>query len=57
MRCEARLDHADALWEAGVAPVIVVTGGNQPGDRTTEGLTGFTYLRQQGVPETPCWWR
>jgi uncharacterized SAM-binding protein YcdF (DUF218 family) len=47
-----RLDHADELWEKGVAPVIVVTGGNQPGDRTTEGLTGFTYLRQLGVPES-----
>jgi len=46
-----RLDHAYALWEEGLAPFILVTGGNQPGDRTTEGLTGFTYLRQQGVPE------
>jgi uncharacterized SAM-binding protein YcdF (DUF218 family) len=46
-----RLDHAYALWEQGLARFILVTGGNQPGDRTTEGLTGFTYLRQQGVPE------
>ncbi len=46
-----RLDHAFALWNDGLAPVIVVTGGNQPGDRTTEGLTGFTYLRDLGVPE------
>jgi uncharacterized SAM-binding protein YcdF (DUF218 family) len=46
-----RLDHALALWQAGLAPTIVVTGGNQPGDRTTEGLTGFTYLRDRGVPE------
>jgi uncharacterized SAM-binding protein YcdF (DUF218 family) len=46
-----RLDHARALWAEGRAPLIVVTGGNQPGDRTTEGLTGFTYLRSLGVPE------
>jgi uncharacterized SAM-binding protein YcdF (DUF218 family) len=46
-----RLDHALALWDEGRAPLIVVTGGNQPGDRTTEGLTGFTYLRGRGVPE------
>jgi len=30
---------------------ILVTGGNQPGDRTTEGMTGFVYLRERGVPE------
>jgi uncharacterized SAM-binding protein YcdF (DUF218 family) len=46
-----RLDHAYQLWRAGLAPLVLVTGGNQPGDRTTEGLTGFTYLRQQGIPE------
>src|SRR5690349_9335465 len=46
-----RLDHAYALWRDGRAPFLLVTGGNQPGDRTTEGLTGFTYLRDQGVPE------
>ncbi len=46
-----RLDHAVALWRDGRAPYLLVTGGNQPGDRTTEGLTGFTYLRDQGVPE------
>jgi len=46
-----RLEHARALWSEGRAPIIVVTGGKQPGDRTTEGLTGFTWLRQQGVPE------
>ncbi|MDH4145506.1 MAG: YdcF family protein [Acidimicrobiia bacterium] len=46
-----RLQHALELWEAGYAPVIVVTGGNQPGDVTTEGLASFTYLRERGVPE------
>jgi uncharacterized SAM-binding protein YcdF (DUF218 family) len=46
-----RLDHAAALYFEGRAPTIVVTGGNQPGDRTTEGLAGFVYLREAGVPE------
>ena len=34
-----------------VVGAIVVTGGNQPGDRTTEAMTGFAYLRDRGVPE------
>lgn len=48
---QARLDHAVELWEQGVAPVIVVTGGNQPGDRFTQGFTGYDELKRQGVPE------
>ena len=32
----ARLDHALELYDEGVAPVVMVTGGNQPGDRFTE---------------------
>ena len=46
-----RLDRANELFAAGRGRVIVVTGGNQPGDRFTEGLTGFAYLRAQGVAE------
>ena len=49
---EARLDTALRLYEEGLAPVIVTTGSNQEGDRFTEGFTGFTYLRDQGVPES-----
>lgn len=48
---EARLDHALDLYERGLAPLIVTTGSKQAGDRFTEGFTGFTYLRQSGVPE------
>ena len=47
----ARLDHAYELYREGVAPVIVVTGGNQPGDRFTEASTGANYLHELGVPE------
>lgn len=46
-----RLDHAHALWERGLAPVIVVTGGSRPGDRFTEAQAGYTYLRERGVPD------
>jgi uncharacterized SAM-binding protein YcdF (DUF218 family) len=46
-----RLDHAVELYEAGVAPTIVVTGGKQEGDRFTEAAAGFRYLRDAGVPE------
>ena len=47
---QARLDHAVLLWEKGVAPVIVVTGGNQPGDRFTEASSSAAYLESAGVP-------
>ena len=48
---EARLDHALELYEQGLAPTIVVTGGNQPGDRFTEAAAGANYLLANGVPE------
>ena len=46
----ARLDHAADLWSAGVAKVMVVTGGNQPGDRFTEAEASASYLIERGVP-------
>ncbi|MCU1452123.1 MAG: YdcF family protein [Acidimicrobiales bacterium] len=46
-----RLDHALALWQQGVAPTVVVTGGRQPGDRFTEATAGYDYLRRRGVPD------
>ena len=46
----ARLDHAADLWTAGVARVMVVTGGNQPGDRFTEAEASANYLIERGVP-------
>ncbi len=48
---EARLAHAVELYESGVAPMIVVTGGKQPGDRYTEAGASYRYLRDRGVPE------
>lgn len=46
----ARLDHAAELWSAGLAQVMVVTGGNQPGDRFTEAGASANYLIDRGVP-------
>ncbi len=46
----ARLDHAADLWAAGLAEVLVVTGGNQPGDRFTEAEASANYLIDRGVP-------
>jgi uncharacterized SAM-binding protein YcdF (DUF218 family) len=45
-----RLDHAAALYAADLAPVVVVTGGKQPGDRVTEARVSDAYLQRQGVP-------
>jgi uncharacterized SAM-binding protein YcdF (DUF218 family) len=47
---QARLDHALTLWQQGIAPLVVVTGGNQPGDRFTEAEASATYLAERGVP-------
>jgi uncharacterized SAM-binding protein YcdF (DUF218 family) len=47
----ARLDHAYELWNREVAPVIVVTGGNQPGDQFTEATASADYLLTRGVPD------
>jgi uncharacterized SAM-binding protein YcdF (DUF218 family) len=47
----ARLDHALDLYDEGIAPVIVVTGGRQEGDRFTEATAAATYLHAHGVPD------
>jgi uncharacterized SAM-binding protein YcdF (DUF218 family) len=47
----ARLDHAIDLYRRELAPVIVVTGGNQPGDQFTEATASANYLIQRGVPD------
>jgi len=47
----ARLDHAHDLYERDLAPVIVVTGGKQPGDQFTEASASAGYLHSKGVPD------
>lgn len=48
---QARLDHALELYEAGLAPLVVVTGGRQEGDRYTEATAGYNFLRAHGLPD------
>jgi len=45
---QGRLDHALDLYRRGVAKVVVVTGGRQEGDRTTEAGAGAEYLLRNG---------
>jgi uncharacterized SAM-binding protein YcdF (DUF218 family) len=47
----ARLQQALDLYDRKLAPLIVVTGGRQPGDRYTEATTGYDWLRARGVPD------
>jgi len=46
---QARLDQVVILWNEGDAPLVVVTGGNQPGDRFTEAGSSAEYLIAKGV--------
>ncbi|MEA2502906.1 MAG: hypothetical protein QOD01_3017 [Actinomycetota bacterium] len=48
----ARLDHAVDLYRRKLAPVVVVTGGNQPGDQFTEASASADYLLRHGVPDS-----
>lgn len=47
---KARLDHAVRLYERGVAPVIIMTGGRAPGDTVSEAVVSRRYAIRQGVP-------
>lgn len=47
----SRLDHAVDLYQRGLAPVVVVTGGGQPGDLATEASAGRSYLISEGIPD------
>jgi len=47
----ARLDHALALYEHGIAPVMLTTGGSAAGDSFSEGQVGEAYLMANGVPQ------
>ncbi|HET7482478.1 MAG TPA: YdcF family protein [Actinomycetota bacterium] len=47
---KARLDQAAYLYDQELAPVVIVTGGKQPGDEFTEAGVGRDYLSDHGVP-------
>jgi uncharacterized SAM-binding protein YcdF (DUF218 family) len=46
----ARLDHAAALYQRGLAPVILVTGGTGSRDTLSEAEVGRRYLMKLGLP-------
>src|SRR5450631_392704 len=47
----ARLDHAFALYQSGLAPVVITTGGSGGDPRHNEGQVGHDYLMRLGIPE------
>jgi uncharacterized SAM-binding protein YcdF (DUF218 family) len=48
---KARLDHAVELFQAEIAPLIVVTGGTAQGDSESEATVSRRYLLSNGVPD------
>jgi uncharacterized SAM-binding protein YcdF (DUF218 family) len=46
----ARLDHAATLYQRGLAPVMLVTGGVGTGDTLSEATVGRDYLVRLGLP-------
>ena len=47
----ARLDHGYELFEKGMAPVVITTGGAAQDPEFSEGGVGRDYLLRRGVPE------
>lgn len=48
----SRLDTAYEVYRVGLAPLIIVTGGKEDGDRFTEAQASRDYLIDKGVPQT-----
>lgn len=46
----ARLNHGAALYQRGLAPVVLVTGGVGTGDTLSESEVGRRYLLRAGLP-------
>ncbi|MFB3813900.1 MAG: YdcF family protein [Terriglobales bacterium] len=47
----ARLDHAYDLFQQGIAPLVITTGGAAKDLKFTEGGVGRDYLRSRGIPD------
>ena len=47
----ARLDHAYDLFQRGIAPVVITTGGSGDDPTFSEGGVGHDYLMHRGIPE------
>src|SRR5258708_29376270 len=50
----ARLDHAAALYQRGLAPTVLVTGGVGVRDSLNEANVGRDYLVRLGIPDNAC---
>jgi uncharacterized SAM-binding protein YcdF (DUF218 family) len=48
---KARLDHGYELFEQGLAPMVITTGGSAQDPDFSEGGVGRSYLLRRGVPE------
>jgi uncharacterized SAM-binding protein YcdF (DUF218 family) len=48
---KARLDHGYELFQKGMAPVVITTGGSAQDPDFSEGGVGRTYLQRRGIPE------
>lgn len=48
----ARLDHAILLWQHGMAPQVIFTGGRGEGDTTSEAAVSRRYALRRGVPDS-----
>ncbi|MGK2961397.1 MAG: YdcF family protein [Gemmatimonadaceae bacterium] len=49
---KARLDHGIDLWNRKMGKLLVLTGGQGPGDTTSEAAVGRVYARKLGVPDS-----
>ncbi len=47
-----RLQHAKRLYDEGLSPRIMVTGGVGRGDTTSEAQVGRRWLRARGIPDS-----
>ncbi|HEY2849438.1 MAG TPA: YdcF family protein [Gemmatimonadaceae bacterium] len=47
-----RLDHALALWQRGLAPNLLLTGGIGEGDTISEAAASRAYVMAHGVPDS-----
>jgi len=48
----ARLDHAYDLFQSGLAPVVITTGGAGDDPQFSEGGVGHDYLMRRGIPDS-----
>jgi len=48
----ARLDHAFELFQRGLAPTVLTTGGSAADPSYSEGGVGHDYLVHRGIPES-----